>query len=289
LIDRILQRRFIYSMTAPTGGGKTTILLRVAAHTALKLDIGDHETAKGVVLYLAGENPDDIRMRWIALSHHMQFDINAIDVNFIPGVFSIPDMMARIRREVQALRGVDLVIVDRSAAYFGGADENDNKQMGDHARMLRELTTLPGGPTVLVACHPVKNAGNDNLLPRGGGAFIAEMDGNLVCLKRDSIVDLHCQGKFRGPDFEPIGFELVTVTAPGLLDSRKRSIPSVICAPLSDKGREDIKANARKDENAIIDLMNKCPNASIKGMAEMRPSWPHSEPGGETIPRQPSG
>jgi hypothetical protein len=39
---------------------------------------------------------------------------------------------------------------------------------------------MPGGPCVLVACHPPKNAGDDNLLPRGGGAFIAEMDGNLT-------------------------------------------------------------------------------------------------------------
>ena len=31
-------------------------------------------------------------------------------------------------------------------------------QMGAHARRLRTLTALPGNPTVVVNCHPAKNA-----------------------------------------------------------------------------------------------------------------------------------
>src|SRR5262249_40398803 len=36
-----------------------------------------------------------------------------------------------------------------------------------------ELSRLPGGPTVLICCHPTKNA--ESLVPRGGGAF--QVDG----------------------------------------------------------------------------------------------------------------
>lgn len=252
LIDGILQRRFIYSMTAPTGGGKTTILLRKSVHVALALPIGSHGVERGRVLYLAGENPDDIRMRWIGLSRHMGFDIDAIDVHFIEGRFSIPTMMERIRREADALGGFNLVNIDTSAAYFEGVEENDNVQMGAHARMLRETTTLPGGPCVIVACHPTKNAGNENLLPRGGGAFLAEVDGNLVCQKRESIIDVHWQGKFRGPDFNPISFEVATITCDELKDSKGRLIPTVMCEPLSETRTDEIKASARKDEDAIL-------------------------------------
>jgi len=255
LIDPILQRRFFYSLTGVTGAGKTTIMLRISAHVALTIDIGHHELDRGTVLYLAGENPDDIRMRWIALTHCMQFDVNEVPVNFIPGVFSITEMMARIRQEVQALKGVSLVAVDTSAAYFLGEEENSNPQLSEHARMLRELATLPGGPAVLVGRHPVKNAGNDNLIPRGGGSFIAEVDGNLALTKRDKIVDLHWQGKFRGPDFEPIGFELITATAPQLVDSKGRIISTVVCEPLSEEKRQGIKADARKDEDAVLTLL----------------------------------
>jgi hypothetical protein len=67
---------------------------------------------------------------------------------------------------------------------FEGKEENENKQLGDHARLLRSLIdTIPGGPCVVAACHPTKNAGADELLPRGGGAYLAEVDGNLTCWK----------------------------------------------------------------------------------------------------------
>jgi hypothetical protein len=65
--------------------------------------------------------------------------------------------------------------------------------MGTYARQLRRFTTMPGGPTVLVNCHPVKNASSDNLLPRGGGAFLAEVDGNLTCTRNDTVVSAHWQ------------------------------------------------------------------------------------------------
>jgi hypothetical protein len=35
LVDGIIQRRFLYSMTAPPGAGKTCIALRIAMHAAL--------------------------------------------------------------------------------------------------------------------------------------------------------------------------------------------------------------------------------------------------------------
>jgi len=66
LVDGILQRRFIYSMTGRTGEGKTTVCLRIAAHVAESLILNGCAVCGGRVLYLAGENPDDIRMRWIA-------------------------------------------------------------------------------------------------------------------------------------------------------------------------------------------------------------------------------
>jgi hypothetical protein len=50
------------------GTGKTAIMLRLAAHVVLGRPLGGRSVDKGKVLYFAGENPDDIRMRWIAMS-----------------------------------------------------------------------------------------------------------------------------------------------------------------------------------------------------------------------------
>ena len=175
-----MQRRSVYSLTGATGAGKTAIMLLISAHVALGRSIGDRGVQCGKVIDFAGENPEDARMRWIAMAQQMDFDIDTIDVHFIPGVFKISEMTDRIRREITDIGHISLIGVDTSAAYFEGDNKNDNKQQGDHARRFRSLTTMPGGPCVLVACHPPKNAGDDNLLPRGGGAFIAEMDGNLT-------------------------------------------------------------------------------------------------------------
>ena len=59
------------------------------------------------------------------------------------------------------------IIVDTAAAHFEEDNDNDNVQAGNHARRLRSLCGLPGGPCVLVLCHPTKNAQDDNLVPQG--------------------------------------------------------------------------------------------------------------------------
>src|SRR5690606_7963493 len=128
---------------------------------ALGDPLGDREVRKGRAIYFAGENPSDVTMRWIAQAHHMGFDAVQIDVYFAPGVFDIKGMMAEVAKAVEALGGADLIIVDTSAAYFMGQDENGNVDMGRHARDLRGLTTVSGSPCVLVACHPTKSATQD--------------------------------------------------------------------------------------------------------------------------------
>jgi hypothetical protein len=252
LVEGLLQRRFLYSLTAATGTGKTAIALLLAMLVSLGRKLGLFEVAQGAVLYFAGENPDDIRMRWMAMTQ--QFGLTPEDVDnvfFVPGVFKFSEIGERIRDEMAA-RKLALVVVDTSAAYFETDDENSNTQVGAHARRLRQLVQLQGGPTVLVCCHPVKHAGADNLLPRGGGGFLAEVDGNLICRKDDSAVELHWQGKFRGPDFAPFSFLLKTVTHERLKDTKGKLIPTVVAQVLTEEGLRDLTARTRDDEDTVL-------------------------------------
>lgn len=267
-IDGIVQKGFIYSVTAASGTGKTAVLLLISALTALGESLGEREVRKGRVVYFAGENPDDVKMRWIAAAHHLPFDPDEIDVHFVEGTFHIPEMFERIRQDFERLGGVDLVVIDTSAAYFNGQDENSNTELGKHARELRTLTTLEGRPCVMVACHPTKNATTENLLPRGGGAFIAEMDGNLVCIKSDSGVRLHWQGKHRGPDFDPVEFELEKVTAPRLKDTRGRDVPTVMAKVLGSAQVRAKAATARRDEDDVLIEIDMDGSQSLASMAE---------------------
>ena len=139
------------------------------------------------VLYLAAENADDVRMRWIAFAQNMDFDVDAIEVYFVEGRFSLSKSLQLLRAEAERRGGeFGMVIVDTGPTFFEGKDENENKQLGDHARMLRSLIdTIPGGPCVIANCHPTKNAQPDQLIPARRGAFLAETDGNLTAAKTD--------------------------------------------------------------------------------------------------------
>jgi AAA domain/Bifunctional DNA primase/polymerase, N-terminal len=269
LISGILQRRFIYALTGHTGRGKTAIALLFAALVGLgQRRLGNLDVEKGRVLILAGENPTDAKMRWIAMSQQMQFDHSEVDVHWVEGAFKISQGFEQIRREVEQLGGVDFVIVDSSAAFFEGDDENSNPQQGVHARRLRELTTLPGGPCVLVLCHPPKNAGDDNLQPRGAGSYVAEMDGNLTVTKDDMAVELHWQTKLRGPDFAPVNFMLRSVTHEELKDTKGRLIPTVVATHLSDTAQEDMTRAARCDEDLALQALARNPRASVADLAK---------------------
>jgi hypothetical protein len=279
LIEGILMRRFIYALTGHVAKGKTAVALLWAAVIALGRALGNLEVEQGKVLYLAGENYVDVQMRWLAMSQQMDFDLNTIPVYFRAGRFKLSEKIDQLRREVDELGGVDLIIVDSSTAFFEGDDENSNTQALDHAVELRELTTFKGEPAVLVLCHPPKNAGDDNLQPRGGGALIAEWDGNLSVTKDGSVTTVHWQIKIRGPDFVPVNFLLRTVTHERLKTKKGKLMPTVIAEPLSVVRQEEMHKVARNEEDDLMRSVNEKPHCSQADLARIL-GWVdrHGEP-----------
>jgi hypothetical protein len=80
LIEGILCRRYIYALTGHPGRGKTAVALLLAGLVNGGRRLGNLEVDKGRVLILAGENPTDSKMRWIALAQQMDFDVETADV-----------------------------------------------------------------------------------------------------------------------------------------------------------------------------------------------------------------
>jgi hypothetical protein len=265
----------LVSITAPTGHGKTTVCALMEVSLCLGLPFAGREVTQGSVLVLAGENPDDYTMHLKATVQDLGLgprDVNRINSGqllVVPGTFSIDYELEYLRARIQALH-VELtaVFVDTSAAFYMAEDENSNVDMKRHASVLRELSGLPGKPTVFVLCHPVKNAQKDSLAPRGGGSFLAEVDANLTLWKDDAgIVSLHWFGKIRGPSFEPVRFELAQVELQGVQDIRGRPIFSVAARHLPDERAEQIEAKALSDENTLLLAMVRKPKASIADLS----------------------
>jgi AAA domain-containing protein/bifunctional DNA primase/polymerase-like protein len=261
LIRPVIQRRYCYSITAGTGGGKTTVAMLLAAHVGIGKPIDANVTCKpGTVIYFAGENPDDCRTRWLGLTRDMGINPNSVDVHFIDGALHLSKVKERITAEIEAKKlAPALIIIDTSMAFFEGEDPNNNREQLEHARRMRSLCALPSGPCVLILCHPVKNASDDNLKPYGGGSFINEVDGN-ISLKKSAdgkMVGMETDpDKFRGARFSPLNFQLVTIwDHPEIVDSDGLPMPTVVARPISAGEVERAEAKASKDEDKVLKVL----------------------------------
>jgi predicted transcriptional regulator len=270
VLDGIFQRGFLYAITGKTGTGKTAGAMRISAHVDTGRPLGSRYVDQGAVLYFAGENPTDIQMRWIGLTDEMKIDRARSNVHFVSGVVNIGDVGNRIAAEL-ARKGIELklVVVDTVAAYFPGDDENNNVQMGAYARLLRSLVNLPGKPAVLALAHPTKGATDDNIVPKGGGSFLNEIDGNVALRRVDGVIAGEPHGKFRGPEFNPLYFELKAIRNPKLRDTRGRDIPTVIACPVDDGGIASRAKAALSDEDAVLNAIAEHPRKGRGDLAKL--------------------
>jgi hypothetical protein len=290
-IDGLLRRGFVYSLTGGTGHGKTAVALCLAVHMALGRDLHGHSVEQGTAVYFAAENPDDTKMRVLLMADRLKLDLATLPLNFVEGGFSIEDWADHIRRQVEAIGGCSSVTIDTGPAFqaaCGFTEENDNMQALRFALALRSFTQLPGNPVVLVPTHPIKNASKDNLLPRGGSAFLNEMDGNLTLWAEGdrSTTELSWAGKLRGPSFEPIAFALETGKCDALVDAKGRHIPSVWAYQTTAERAERAASRHREDEDAMLIALHSAPVGSFATWATML-GWimPNGEPAKSRVHR----
>lgn len=270
IIDGLVQRTRIYACTSKTGHGKTAVWLYLGCMVQNGRYIGQLETTQGDVIFLAGENPDDLCGRMHAACK--EYGLSAAQMpHVLPRNFPLtPEATEELASEIDAL-GLNpvLIIGDTVAAFFPGDDENNNVQMGEFGRTQRILTRCKGNPAVVFLSHPVKNADRENLVPRGGGSFLNELDGNLT-LWSDAMGEsttMHWQGKLRGADFDPIPFILRPVRVPTLTDAKKRPLVSVVAEIQSPEGAANHAKQALSDEDAVLFWLKARPGASLADIA----------------------
>ncbi len=283
LIDYMLQTGFLYSLTAETGAGKTALMILVSALVATGKPFGQAEVKRGNVIYCVGENADEFRQRMICLRENSfdppEYDgIHVLTPESHKGLLT-PAGTAEVASYAKALGGVDLVVVDTAAAFFDGDEENSNTELGEYARRLRRrLCTLPGKPCVVVCSHPTKNAKtHDELVPRGGGAFVAEVDGNLTLMKKDvGASEMFWSKKFRGRIDNPVQIALTPVEAQKTVDAKGRPLRSVLAGVTETVPAEAI--NAQKLRDRVIRLMADGKTRTVEDVAlaalEMLPGQP---------------
>lgn len=206
LIDGLLPVGVTYSLTGHAGHGKTTLALQFALSVALGQMFGDRDTSQGSVLILAGENPYNVKWQYAAALAARGLKPEDVPIYFVQGRFSIKEWSDVLRSKLATIPNLKLVIVDSLQAFFEGDNDNDNTQMVEMAHKMRALCDVEWRPAQLIIAHPAgKTPSKDNLVPRGGGAFLNEIDGNLTVWSQDaSQQTLHHSQKFRGAGFDPM-------------------------------------------------------------------------------------
>jgi hypothetical protein len=272
LVDTLLQRGFFYALTGMTGGGKTavaTLLAVVVATRKPAQKFGPHAVKHGRVVYVAAENETDVQMRFPPLLNMFGIEAADLDILVIDSGFDLEKDFRLIEREIRSFGDVDLMIVDTSPRLFTGTDVNDDKQMLDHAVRMRGLTRLPGRPCVVALGHPIKHArAPTDLLPKGGGAYLNECDGNLTLWKHDAnFTDLHWTGKFRGPDFAPITFRLGIAYSTTNVDKEGKLLPTVMASYVTEAEVEAVEDGAARQEDQLLAALHHNPRGSLADWA----------------------
>src|SRR5262249_56052775 len=130
------------------------------------------------------------------------------------------------------------------------------------------------GATVWVGVWNANKKGREReeVVRGGGGAFLAEIDGNLTAWRHDDdLIEFHHSPfKFRGPGFEPITFRIEKITTTKLVDSKGRLLPTVRAVHISEQEEEQQSANVRKDEAQLLLELYRDPDRS---QADLARTW----------------
>ena len=200
----LMREGSLYTLTGRTSEGKTAflVILALALATGQGEKLIGRKVKKGRVAFCTAENPDDLRMRLMVASWIFNIDVLAIDRDILISDNRVaPEDIVEWTRETG--EKFTLILVDTWQAYFDGRDANNNAEAVSFTRRFRPLATGKGQPTVVIAAHPTKQAGNDNLLPYGGGGTLNEVDGNFTFrLDENGLCRFHWLGKIRGLPFD---------------------------------------------------------------------------------------
>lgn len=267
LVDGIIEGGYLYTVTSPTGHGKTAVALDLAQRVARGVKLNGLEVDQGRVLYLAGENYSDVLKRHIVMAERWNYDHTNVDIHWLPGVMPTTEYAAA-KAEIERNGPVKLIVVDTLQAFFDGQDSNSNAQVVEFMRKMRVFNNFPGNPTVLVLAHPVKGAATaQQCVPYGGGGILNEVDGNFNIWTDGETTKLHWTGKMRGTNFNPITFKLAEIESMAIADVKGRARVTVVAEPIGETEAEARETEAVMNMRLVMGYMAHHPGASFTEIA----------------------
>lgn len=181
LIDGLVEQRSMWIMYGASGSGKTAIAVDVAGRVARGMTWRDHAVQRGLVVYIAAENPYSTERRIWAWRKAMDVPESAAPADFPLVVIESPitasetaaEELKAVVNEVSAEAGlpVALVVLDTLARTMEG-DENSTRDMSNYVHWADAIKDATGG-VVLIIHHTGKDEARG---ARGSSALKAATD-----------------------------------------------------------------------------------------------------------------
>ena len=89
LVEPMIQRGYLYTLTALTFHGKTTLMILLAICVATGRTFAGCHTGQGRVVYFAGENPDDVAQKFLVACDYWGLDPAQLPITIVPGAFDL--------------------------------------------------------------------------------------------------------------------------------------------------------------------------------------------------------
>jgi hypothetical protein len=223
---------------------------------------------RGRVGILCGENPDGFRVRLRATMRALEItDADLAGWLYIyDEAGPLGELVGDIADSIERIGAFAAILIDTSIAYFGGDKEDDNVQALSHARLMRRLTEARGRPAVTANTHPTKSVlDRDGCVPRGGSAFLNEIDSNFSVWFDGGTAEFHWTRKKRGPDFEPIFFEFV----PTKMTDCGIEVETVFASWIDQRRQSSLRRELNNRETALMRAMLQNPNYTIEQWAQI--------------------
>jgi hypothetical protein len=259
LVPGVMHLGHVYTLTAKPSHGKTSITALLAACVQGGTPFCGIPTRRGQVICCCADDPYGMldRLQLLAMeglpdAANVLVSMNAFDATAV-------DVAEQFTRIAEDKGEISLITLDTIIYYTPQAitDENDNLGLARFLAALRELTKLPGHPTIIAQCHPPKGAANDPeaLIPRGGSAVLAASDGNLTIWREEDIVTLHHSAKMRG-EFDELVFRLERGVQIGeLVDDDGRPVKTVRIKELGERELQIVVAQEQAADVRVLRWM----------------------------------
>lgn len=270
LVDHIVRRGNFYALSGHSNAGKTAIALDLACSVATGRAFAGEPVEQSSVLFMAGENPEDLRGRvqgWVRvndadtsiLSDNLHFKVGA--------THNIDEMTQSIIDDCLEHR-YSMLIFDSKTVFYSGESEDDNASSSADALQYRAiLEALPedNQPAIIVLCHVPKTAGRDNIMPRGASSWLNMIDTNLAVYKRgDEATELYICQKIRGKDFGSRYFDLLSHDLE-IKDNKDRYLNTVVAVPCDG---EKLERQAVTMERQVLRILDREPTTSYQQIAD---------------------